>query len=568
MKTRIRSVKRRLLVSYLLLGLVSPALLVVFWFSSTYLSTCTERALIASRHLQAEAADLHAGLEAVCRGPGPAPSRFAIFAETWEARHAGLIVRLQELEGREWTQLAGESSPREALIDLLPSAVPESAIVLLNGRAYQAAVGRAPGGSPVAVALLPLDASNLSRAGQEVKASLSFGPAGTKEGTRGLGAALVPSVEERDGWWMQNLTVLRADVGFLDAVAGMRRDVRENPVALLAIFVLNLVGVIFISIETATVRAVVRMGRSIARATSALQRGASELEGRNLGYRIPIQGDDDLWDVAAAFNRMAAGLEEGRAAEIERERLESELRLAREIHSRLLPAGAPQIAGLDLAGTSIPADRVGGDFFDYILEDRMTERGRGVGLVIADVAGKGLAAALLMSSFRASLLSQAQHEANPAAILGEVNQFLLRVMEPGRFVTAFLGFLDPASGTLVYASAGHNPPLLVRATGESEELAESGMILGIMDGVQYPAGRVELRPGDLLALYTDGVTEAQSAIGELWGEGRFLDLLRRSAGASCAEIVARLLEELRAFEGTHGRSDDITALFVRRLQRG
>jgi sigma-B regulation protein RsbU (phosphoserine phosphatase) len=217
------------------------------------------------------------------------------------------------------------------------------------------------------------------------------------------------------------------------------------------------------------------------------------------------------------------------------------------------------VPGLDVAGLSESAREVGGDYYDHV------DLGGGrLLLVIADVSGKGVPAALLMSGFRAALVSQDLSQARPEDVASRVNEFLNRSVEPGRFVTAFLGLLDAASGTLTYVNAGHNPPLLLRAGGTLEPLEAGGVILGILPGTRYERGEVTLAPGDLLALYTDGVTEGANAANEMWGEERLAALLRASASASATDIAQRIVREVRAFEGERGPADDITVLVAKR----
>jgi sigma-B regulation protein RsbU (phosphoserine phosphatase) len=256
---------------------------------------------------------------------------------------------------------------------------------------------------------------------------------------------------------------------------------------------------------------------------------------------------------------MAEGLERARELEKERDRLEHELDLARRIQRRLLPDGPPHIAGLEIAGGSEPAREVGGDYYDHIpLGD-----GR-VLLVIADVSGKGVPAALLMSAFRASLMSQDANTSAPADVAERLNSFLYRSVDPGKFVTAFLGFLDGRTGQFVYANAGHNSPVLLRRDGTVEWLATGGLILGILSDSRFETGNVRLEPGDMLALYTDGVTEGADATNEQFGEERLVAALQKSAGQPCAEIARSLMREVRAFEGAQGPADDLTVLIARR----
>jgi len=169
-----------------------------------------------------------------------------------------------------------------------------------------------------------------------------------------------------------------------------------------------------------------------------------------------------------------------------------------------------------------------------------------------------------MSGFRASLMSQDAHTLGPDLLAERVNDFLHRSVETGKFVTAFLGFLDGASGRLRYANAGHNPPALLRADGRVEWLTAGGLVLGILPQTKFECGEVALEPGDLLALYTDGVTEGADASNQLWGEERLVEALRRHAGRPCLEAAEALVREVRAFEGDTGPADDITVLLARR----
>jgi sigma-B regulation protein RsbU (phosphoserine phosphatase) len=185
-----------------------------------------------------------------------------------------------------------------------------------------------------------------------------------------------------------------------------------------------------------------------------------------------------------------------------------------------------------------------------------------VGLIVADVSGKGVPAALLMSSFRASLLAQDLND-EPAEILARLNGFLHKSVEPGRFVTAFFGVLDPANGRFVYSNAGHNPPYWIHASGKTSTLREGGLVLGLFGESRYEQAEVRLQAGDTLALFTDGVTEAQNPDEELWGDDRFLQVVIRHVHSPCRRIVSEVLRELRRFAGDEVQSDDITLLLAR-----
>jgi len=175
-------------------------------------------------------------------------------------------------------------------------------------------------------------------------------------------------------------------------------------------------------------------------------------------------------------------------------------------------------------------------------------------------------AALLMSAFRAALHSTDLPHTPVAELAVRLNGFLHRSVEPGRFVTAFVAFVDAVSGAMQYVNAGHNPPLVLRANGTHEWLSEGGTILGILLESPFVAGATVLSPGDLVVLYTDGVTEGGDASGDIWGEDRLLEAVRRMRERPAVEIVRRIVTEVRGFEGETGPADDITMLVVRRTE--
>jgi serine phosphatase RsbU (regulator of sigma subunit) len=353
--------------------------------------------------------------------------------------------------------------------------------------------------------------------------------------------------------------LLRATIEPRAVLSGLFR-IRGDEIGPLPLVLLGTLLVMLTFVAIFAIRMVGRMGRSITSAVGSLRVGAERLEAGDLAYRIPIAGDDELWDVADAFNVAAAGLQRAQALEKERTRLESELALARQIHARLLPASAPDVAGVEVAGLSRSAREVGGDYYDHIA----LEGGR-VLLVIADVSGKGVPAALLMSAFRASLMSQDLERLAVAELAERLNAFMVRSVESGRFVTAFVGFLDGRTGRLEYVNAGHNPPLVARTDGRHERLETGGLIFGILAGSRYECGEARLDPGDRLVLYTDGVTEGANVTGEQWGEERLVELLVADGHPSCRALVERIADTVRAFEGDAGPADDVTVLAVRRL---
>ncbi len=379
------------------------------------------------------------------------------------------------------------------------------------------------------------------------------------EGSGWVGQAMLRSVSVVGTAWTPTELTVASTVPLRQTLGGLWANTRDNPLTLIPLAILMGLLVLLLPVAVFNFAMVGGMGRSIAQATGALRRAAGAIGAGDLSHRIDVKGDDELWDTARQFNRMAEGLERAREAEHERARLESELDVARRIQARLLPSHAPDVAGLEIAGHSESAREIGGDYYDHI-----PVGGDRVLMVIADVSGKGVPAALLMSAFRASLMSQDAGATDPSGVASRLNNFLHRSVDPGKFVTAFVGFLDGPSGRFVYANAGHNPPVLLRANGDVEMLTAGGLILGILPDSPFESGTADLAPGDLLVLYTDGVTEGADATGEQWGEERLVECMKRRRGESCEALANGIVREVRAFEGESGPADDITVLVARR----
>ena len=242
----------------------------------------------------------------------------------------------------------------------------------------------------------------------------------------------------------------------------------------------------------------------------------------------------------------------------ERERIEQELRVARMIQQTFLPKSAPELGNYQIAAYYRPAREVGGDFYDFLeLED-----GR-LGLVVGDASGKGIPAAMVMANTRSVLRTSAQGgDLAPGQVLAEANEILFPDIPPNMFVTCFYAILDPKSGSLSYANAGHDLPYLHR-NGDAEELRARGMPLGLMPGMDYEEKETILEAGEAALLYSDGLVEAHDPKGEMFGFPRLRALLaehgeQRSLGDF-------LLEELYSFVGEGWeQEDDITLLTLRR----
>ena len=270
---------------------------------------------------------------------------------------------------------------------------------------------------------------------------------------------------------------------------------------------------------------------------------------------------EDLNLLTVMANVAAIRIEHARLVEVEQaERvLSKELEQAAEIQRNLLPREAPRLGGLDVAGQSLPCRSVGGDYFDFL-----TLTGGRFGVIVGDVAGKGMSAALLMSSLQARVQVLSEETEDLALFMTRLNRSVAATCPENRFITFFIAVADPATGEFVWANAGHHPPYVIRASGKIEILRGGGPVLGILKSHQYDALRGVLNHGDTLVLYSDGVTEAFSPGGEEFGEKRLEDALAEMRGLSAREVLDGIQQRVEQFMGAAPATDDMTIVVVRR----
>ncbi len=269
---------------------------------------------------------------------------------------------------------------------------------------------------------------------------------------------------------------------------------------------------------------------------------------------------DDLNLLTVMANVAGIRIERERLAEVEQaERLmAAELEQAAEIQRQLLPAAAPAVPGLELAGYNAACRTVGGDYYDFL-----EQSGGRVGIVIADVAGKGMPAALLMASLQAKVQTLAETSGSTAELVARLNRGMAAACPRNRFVTLFYGVLNPRSGELAWCNAGHNPPLLVRGRGELTALEGGGPVLGVVPSFRYEEQRGSMEPGDVLVLFSDGVTEACNPAGMEF-ESCLKKLVVEKRAEPAGEIVKAVYEAVRAWIAGQAPADDITLVVARR----
>ncbi|HPF71804.1 MAG TPA: SpoIIE family protein phosphatase, partial [Candidatus Krumholzibacteria bacterium] len=380
---------------------------------------------------------------------------------------------------------------------------------------------------------------------------------------RYFGGALVDIHRWRGGNVDEASLLLSVRTGWIDLRSEFLEG--ENNLNVAAVAAMGAVAFLFLVIEIFALFFGVRITEGIIAAVRTLGRGAKAVAGGDLETVIEVPNEDEFGDLAANFNEMIRAVKKGREDALARERLTREVQTAREIQDRLLPHGEPELPGFEITGCSLPSREIGGDYFDFIIQadDR-------VGLAIADVSGKGMPAALLMANLQASLHGQAMRRDGVAHVVSRVNDQLTASTDPHMFATFFYAELDTRTGLLTSTNAGHNPPVVVRADGAVETLGEGGLLIGMLPDQPYAQQETLLGPGDVVVLYTDGITEAAGPSAEpddpsaMFGDDELVDVVRRHAHLPAVGIKEALLAAVARHTAGVEQSDDITLVVIRR----
>jgi serine phosphatase RsbU (regulator of sigma subunit) len=330
------------------------------------------------------------------------------------------------------------------------------------------------------------------------------------------------------------------------------------------VYALGVVGIVFLVVYAGALLLGLLLARSITRSVHALFLGTKRIRQGDFSGAIAVRSRDQLGELAESFNLMARGIEDLLREQVEKERLEEELRIARQIQMSLLPAqGLAPLAGVRIAALCLPAAEVGGDYYDLLplSETRM-------GVLVADVSGKGTSAALYMAELKGLVLSLSRIYESPARLLSEANRILSANMDARSFITMTYAVVDTAARTLRYARAGHNPMIHLDArTGRTRVLTPAGLGLGIDSGDRFDKileeAEVPLVSGDIFLFFTDGLSEAMNTRAELFGEGRLRRILEEGEGLGSDELKALILEEIRRFVGDADQHDDMTLVILK-----
>jgi sigma-B regulation protein RsbU (phosphoserine phosphatase) len=328
------------------------------------------------------------------------------------------------------------------------------------------------------------------------------------------------------------------------------------------------VAVFFLIIEGIALVIGVRLTRSITSTVDTLYDATERVKKGDFSYRIRVPSNDQISALGEAFDSMTASVERLLRESEEKLRLESELEIAREVQEQLFPRSAPEVPGLALYGVCKAARLVSGDYYDFLKlgENRVC-------LVLGDVSGKGISAALLMAVLQSALRAQFYDGYAPksgshpsalstAAVVSRLNLQLYENTPREKYVTFFFGVYDAVTRTLTYTNAGHLPPVLLRQ-GKVERLRVGGTVVGLFSPITYEQAEIQIQPGDLLLAFTDGITEPENIYGEEFGEDRMLEVVHRALSASPQILVEEIYRSVSDWTGSPELQDDMTLVVAK-----
>lgn len=356
--------------------------------------------------------------------------------------------------------------------------------------------------------------------------------------------------------------------------------------------------ILFALIEALALVMAIRLSRTMTASVSDLYDATQKIDQGELNHRIGVTREDQLAELSRSFNKMTGSLQRLLVEQKVKERLQNELSIAQEVQANLFPRQVTSLPTLELHGVCRPARSVSGDYYDFLVFHDSAHNGHagrretGVGIAIGDISGKGISAALLMATLHsavrayrfaseeliysesaiAGLLASREENGNdcnelfqsPGRILSLLNRHLYRSTQPEKYATLFLAHYDAQSATLTYSNAGQLPPLVLGRDGVVRRLDRGGTVVGLMDGMQYEEDRFQMRPGDILVGYSDGVTEPENDFGE-FGEERLMEVVRRYRDQPLHVISSQVMQALDAWIGAEEQPDDITLVLARQI---
>ena len=582
-------VRRKLFLSYVFIGFVPVLLLMAFFAVAWTMSVLLTSTDLVRRELTSITADAQIAAGGIgvrlARGMSPEPALAGV-RRAGGRRYEGLSAVMLGLPDGEAPRVAGPWVHARRP-DRLPSWIGSedfAGLVTLgtDDTPVVRAVAMVDGVDVRAVVVdIPLDENVLQRI--EISTGVRMDAAGSDAANPGAAGLVIPSVSGLSG------------VGLWDAVdwesgeaRTVNRPIRITPAAFYArlfgtvdmtdpvaahstfLLLLAVIGGLFLVIEVAALVMGGALAKSITGSVHELFTGTGRVRRGDFTHRIRITSGDQLGDLAESFNSMTASIENLMHQAAEKKRLEEELRIARQIQMSLLPRDALSIPGLTITALCRPAREVGGDYYDVI---RLGERR--LGILVADVSGKGASAALYMAELKGLILSLGQIYESPRKLLKETNRIMAGTLDARSFITMLYAVVDLETRTLTYARAGHTPLFYASRNGgagadsfEVRVLAPDGLVLGLA-GLEEQFNslieqhRLSIRAGDVAVLFTDGVSEAMNDANDLFGEKRLQHVIAENAHLPPDGLREQVLRAVESFVGTADQHDDMTMVLLR-----
>jgi sigma-B regulation protein RsbU (phosphoserine phosphatase) len=352
-------------------------------------------------------------------------------------------------------------------------------------------------------------------------------------------------------------------------ISGEKAQSGGRTVGQALLILLGVIGLLFLIIEALALIAGLALAKSITGSIHELFMGTGRVRQGDFTHRIPVKSDDQLGELTDSFNTMTASIEDLLRQAAEKKRLEEELRIAREIQMSLLPQGPLLMPGLAVTALCVPAREVGGDYYDFFpIDDHR------IGILIADVSGKGTSAALYMAELKGLMLSLSQIHTSPRQLMITANGIIADNLDARSFITMTYAVIDLRERTMTYARAGHTPLMYLPGPGCSDPrgiqvLAPDGLVLGLKldSGEMFERllqeSTIKLNAGDLFVFYTDGISEAMNEGDDCFGENRLAQLVEAHAHLPSSELRERILREIEAFVGSAPQHDDMTMILLK-----
>ena len=613
-------VRNRLLASFVFVGLIPIVVLFGLVFLSSYIllgQLAATYFFTSLRELQGEVAKINGELAGFLPG-GPPPASFASDAARVLDAHADMFprsaARLLKSGSGQLFEIAGVSDPtgvakQEGPVraglwlgsnhDFDGILVKEGAVLITSLKPVRQEPGY------YLEVTIPLDAVLEQRLAREKSLYLAILGRGTTT-VRITGTSVQVDIQDEDPAkqaeanaeaerLVREMVALsgkdaRRMISFGTVLEGVKYDTGEKGVAgfvLLRVplavlysnflspsdfqgqFILKAVYVlagVFVFVEIISLVIGITISRRITRSVHEMVQGTIALQSGDLQYRIPVRRKDQLGHLAQSFNQMSEAISRLLEEVSEKKRLEQELEIAREVQATLFPKQLPHPRGMAIFGGCEPARTVSGDYYDFIVEDEAR-----LHIVIGDISGKGISAALLMANLQAAMRSQllavrsalpSDIEKSLAAVMTQLNQLIYLNSPPEKYATLFAGRYDAESRRFSYSNAGHLAPILINGN-DVTRLEATGTVLGLLPDQAYEARTVELRPGTLLAVFTDGVTEAVNSADEEFGENRLIETLQEYKSYAPDAIYRQVVARVRQWQGSLKQHDDITLIIAK-----